>query len=824
MTKNKLVLGLLAGTAMSATGQTAMAQGVGDQPTNTNASEDGPTILVTARRMNETLIEVPVVVTAVSGDTLQERGVVNLDGLARVVPQLLIGPQGGSVQGGEIAIRGIMGPDSNPFADQAVSFDIDGVQIAKATVRRMTDFDIAQVEVYKGPQALFFGKNSMAGIVNIRTADPGDHFEMGAKLGYEFNAQEMRAEGYVSAPLGGGFGLRLAGQYSTMQGWLTDQTPRDSVYFNDAHNPEETAFGTRATLLYDDGGNFDARLKVNYGKVDSNGPAAAMAYTSCPLGARQFSFLPAGLGDDSQCEAGDRNVNAGYGSFLSTIEGTLMNFRPDGKNFLDQEQILSSFVMNYMLGDAITLTSATGYYDVDLSQCQNYENSFAVILPSCNILTDKEFSQELNFTTDFDGILNFTGGLYFGDTKATTGSSTFLFGGLFPLLDAAIPGYGGPTTPAQVNSYILTQKGKAYSAFLSTRIEPVESLEISAGVRYSHEKKRLSDVRGGGGIGEVFNPALFTTVLDDSTLLTVANGSLAKDRDTWKDWSPEATITYRPNRDLTLFASYKHGFLSGGFNSSSVNFSAPNLDLSYRPQTIEGFESGVKASVLNGSLLLNAAAYTYKIDDLQVVNFTNATSTIRNAAAAKVDGVEFDFTYRTPLSGLTINGAAAYNKARYSSFPGAPCYNGQSISQGCTLVGGNPTQDLAGAPLPRAPKWNLQGGFAYEASVGTSYMIGLNGGVTYSGSYLTDATNAPAGRQPSYTLVDAGIRFGAEDERWQVSLIGRNLTDEYYYVATADVPFTGTDPAMAAGLLGDRFGSVSRGREFLLQVAFKFGQ
>ena len=119
------------------------------------------------------------------------------------------------------------------------------MQIAKATVRRMSDFDIAQVEVLKGPQALFFGKNSMAGIVNIRTNDPGDHLEVGGRIGYEFEAREVRGDGYISVPLGEGLGFRLAGQFSDMKGYLQDQTPANSPYFNTSRNPNVTDWGLR---------------------------------------------------------------------------------------------------------------------------------------------------------------------------------------------------------------------------------------------------------------------------------------------------------------------------------------------------------------------------------------------------------------------------------------------------------------------------------------------------------------------------------------------------------------------------------------------------
>ncbi len=827
MSNKHLVALLLASASFPTFAAPALAQDAGVEEAT------GDEIVVRARRRDETLIAVPVVITAVSSETLQNRGITNLDGLARIVPQLLIAPQGGSVQGGNISIRGIAGPDSNPFGDQAVSFTVDGVQIAKATVRRMTDFDTAQVEVLKGPQALFFGKNSMAGIVNIRTNDPGDNFEMGAKLGYEFEAREMRGEGYVSTPIGEGLGLRIAGQYSTMQGYLIDQTPTNSIYYNDSRNPEAENFGIRGTLKYDPGGAFDAKLKVTYGKANQNGPAATTEFTHCPFGARQFSFIgPFPFGDNSQCTAGKYTVNAGYGPVVSQIPATLNFYRPDGRNFSPQKQFLSGLVMNFRPSEKMTITSATGYYKVDLDQCQNYENSFAVILPSCNTYHNKEFSQELNFVTDLGGPINFTGGLYFSDTKATTGSLTYLFGGAFDLL---APGLGGPTTPAQVNNYLLTQKGSAYSAFLSVSFKPTETLEISGGGRYSYEKKRLTDVRTGGGIAEVFNPAIFKGILDASTVLTTtlnANGySLAKDHDSWDDFSPEATITYRPTGDLTVFGSYKHGFLSGGFNSSSVNLSLADLDLSYKPQTISGFEVGIKARVADGALLLNAAAYTYKIKDLQVINFTNATSTIRNAAATKVEGFEVDFNFR-PMEGLSLYGAAAYNRARYTSFPAAPCYNGQEILDGCDQdysptanngAGGFTTQNIGGQEVARSPEWNMSAGFNFDTPIGDTMKLGLTGGIVHSSSYLTDTTGSPFGRQPAYTLLDGSIRVGAADDSWQMAVVGRNLTNKFYYVASTDVPFTGGGTGTAAGTLGDRFASVSRGREVMLQVSFKLG-
>jgi len=771
-------------------------------------------ITVTARKRSESLISVPVVVTAVNAAQLQERGVTNLDAIARLVPQLMIGNQGGSVQGGNISIRGIAGPDSNPFGDQAVSFNIDGVAIAKGFVRRMANTDLDQVEVLKGPQALFFGKNSPAGVVSIRTADPTSQFEAATKFGYELVAHEYRTEDYVSGPITDTLGFRLAGYFSTMQGYLSENTPASTGYAPlHSRAPEAKDYAIRATLKWDPSAVFDAKLKLNFGSTKNDGPAANTEFTSCPLGARQTgSGVPCGIGNFA--------TNSSSGPFVGTIPATL-NFFGDGQNFQDQQQILAGLELNYRPSDVWTLTSVTGFYRTQLFQCQNYENDPGIFLPSCNSPTaDREFSQELRVTTDFKGPLNFAAGTYYSKTRSESGSITYLFGGNFDLL---APGFGGPTTPALVNNYFLIQEGTAYSGYLQAIYKPIDVIEIDIGGRYSYEKKTLPEVLDGGGISEggCFGiPGTFCSpILGPATNIT-ANVTNSK---SWNDFSPEGTISYRPSQNLTIFASWKHGFLSGGFNSSSVDFRL-EPDISYNPEVIKGFEVGVKSLLLDNTLSLNGAAYTYKVTGLQVTNFVNATSTIRNAGAVKIYGAEGDFNYRTPLAGLDVHGAAAFNHAIYTSFAGAPCYNGETPAEGCTISGGNPTQNLSGTELIRAPKWNNSLGVGYGSPLGGNLKFALSVDANYSSSYLTDASSAPQSREPSFTLLDSTIRLGDQKDVWAIELIGRNLSNKHYWVASPNVPFTGGGTGTAAGVLGDRFGAVSRGRELLLQIAYKFSR
>ena len=171
-----MLMGSVAFVAMVAGTQAAAQEAAAPQATPEVDMND---IIVTARKRDERLIDVPVAITAVTSSELSRSAINGTDALARKIPGFIVGEGAGTVQGGSISLRGISAADSNPLGDQAVSFNIDGVQVARSSIRRMGDFDIAGVEVLKGPQALFFGKNSPGGIISTRTADPTDRFEVG---------------------------------------------------------------------------------------------------------------------------------------------------------------------------------------------------------------------------------------------------------------------------------------------------------------------------------------------------------------------------------------------------------------------------------------------------------------------------------------------------------------------------------------------------------------------------------------------------------------------------------------------------------------------
>lgn len=774
--------------ATPASAQDGAASGVAVQQVPVSA---GTEIIVTARKREETLIEVPVAVTAVTGEQLERQGIDDLDTVARLVPQLMIGEGGGTVQGGNIVLRGVSGADANPFADQAISFNIDGVQVARASVRRMGQMDMAQIEVLKGPQALFFGKNSPGGVISIRTADPTSSLSAKLSAGYEFNGREWVGDGYISGPLTDTLGARLAFNVSDMKGWSKYVGPNGIIGVpSERRTPGNSEYALRGTLLFEPNDAFQARAKLTYNNFEGPGSSYSTQLVNCPQGIPQNA--PAGHGTTYEnCKADDKWT--GYVDFGPNFTAAGAPFG-DGKPFLNQEQLLGSLEANYDLNDAITLTSVTGYYWVKLLNQTNFSSIYNPLmsLSSQNNMEIKEFTQEARLQTKFDGILNFLVGGHYQKSTADTGSFTMR----------------NSVTPAFVNHYQLQQKGSAYSVFGQLIFDVTPEVEFTAGGRYSHEKKRLGKVLTATSTTGPLMPTITPTT-----------------RKSWSDFSPEVTLRYHPSRDLTIYASYKQGFLSGGFNSGSTNFAT---DITFDQQTIEGFEGGVKASLLDGALLANLAAYTYKLKGLQVQTSINTIQTITNAGKVSIDGMEFDVNYRTPVDGLSLYGAIAYNKARYDVYT-VSCYRGQSQAEGCNAGGPTPggqylTQNLAGAQVVQAPDWSGNAGFRFDAPVGSSLKLGLSGGLTFSSSYNTNPTDAPHSRVPSYTLFDASASIGAADNGWELALIGRNLTEEYYWTRSNDSVGTGGASGFPdARARGDANGPISRGREIMLRATVKFG-
>lgn len=772
-------LGLLLAATVPVYSQAAESAG---ESSTADAQASIDEVVVTARRRDETLLSVPVAVSVVTKGDLARRALTGLDGLVQMVPQLMISEAGNNAQGGVVVIRGIGVGESNPFADQAVSFNVDGIQVARGNVRRMAETDMQQVEVLKGPQALFFGKNSPGGIIVIRTADPGDEPEAGFNTSYEFEGDEYRLDGHVSAPLSDTLGVRLSAYGSDMEGYFRNVIPSDPLTGPFRRRlPSEQNYGGRLTVKFKPSDSFDARLKVSYGDVDSSGSDGIIQTIDCPRGFSQSS-----LADD--CSADEHLVLADPGPNIAA-------FRPEFRehSYLKQDQTLAGLEMNFRPNDVLTITSLTGYFETAADFAVSFTaadlSNPGFVGESAQHFGAEEVTQELRLSSSFAGPLNFMVGGFYQDSK----------------LDFWQVVARNPVTPQTlIPRTTMFQDGEAYSLFGQATYNLIETLELSAGGRYSEEKKHFSYIDAAG------NP-----------------GVTAKPRDQWDNFSPEVSLTWRPSTQFTMYGSYKRGFLSGGFNAGT---GALTGDRSYDQQTTRGFEVGAKARLLGGRLHTNLAAYTYDTLGLQ----TNAnivangfiTQVVQNAGKSQSRGAELDAIYQA-FDALSLRGAVAYNHSRYEVFS-ASCYAGQTIAQGCDALPNNSGvftgQDLAGEPVLRAPDWSIQAGFTYSYQMAGARKLTLSSDANYSSGFFGLATNKPGGWQPDETLVDANLSYIDDARRFAISLIGKNLTNRYIYYRTVDAVFTGsgTGTNLATALPSDTTGAVNRGRQVMLRLSVSF--
>lgn len=756
----------------AAQGGASPALGVGDAP----VLPDGD-IVVTARRQKETSLSTPVTLTGISQKEIDRRHLTRLDELNNVVPQLQIGG-GAAIQGGGIFLRGVGANANTTTADQGVTFNVDGAQVARSSIRRIGQMDLAQIEVLKGPQALFFGKNSPGGVISMRTADPTDHFEAKASGLYEFNAREAQFDGFVSGPLTDTLGARVAVLASHMSGWEKNILPPDLPFASPRRRlPHDREVAGRLTLKFDPSEQFDARFKFNYGTLKTAGASETRQYSYCPFGIPQ---LPLGVnGSGENCKVDNKIAYGGYGTSFAALGAG------DGDPKVDQKQILSSLEMNYRPSGNLTLTGLTSLYAAKIDWVDPY---FTTTDPDLIIIGDyhiklRELSQEVRLASSFEGPVNFLVGGYFQDSQ-------FLYN---------TRDIGMANKPTNFGSGKLDLDGRHASIFGQMRVNPVPTIELAAGGRYSWERKKAS----------------FSDL--------VGRTPPANPDRKWTNFSPEFTATWRPSNQLTLYASYKKGFLSGGL--------APSGE-AYDQQITKGGEAGVKALLFGNRLRANLSAYHYVSTGLQVTFVEGIQFLTANAGKGTVKGIEGDLNWQTGIEGLTLRAAVGYNQARFNIYT-ANCYPGQSFAAGCDLglLPGDPNspqyslQDLAGRPFANAPDWSGNAGINYERDLNSEWRIGLSTDASYSSSYYTDTSLAPSSKLGGFWMLDANLRLSSNDGKWEAALLGRNLTNEHPYQSSFAVLFTGGESGKTGPTFdADRYAwGVNRGRQLAIQITRRFG-
>lgn len=772
-------------------------------------------VVVTARRRDEAPISVPVAVTVLGSEQLRTLAVDSLQDLRAVTPGISVGEVSGGV-GGTVSLRGVgTTAGSNPTFEQTVAVNIDGIQLSRGGAVRVGQIDMEKIEVLRGPQALFFGKNSPAGVISITTADPGRSFEVEARAGYEINARERQLEAVVSGPITETLGGRLVVYGADMEGWrdnIAGQAAEaanairpGSVTGATSGGPQQSFFFTRGTLRWEPTDRFDARLKLSYAKNEGIGynQAGGFQRIYCPNGAPQLAPQSTVLNggtpnadlaralsvDNCRPDATYANGNINPAFLVNSPEGFT---DPSGAG--DYSQQLHSLELNYRPSEWLKLTSVTGW-----AKNEDFRVDTYAVAPSDAVAANDfsgntgytQFTQEVRVSSDLPGAFNFLAGAFYESSELETYTRAISAGS--PL-------------------FLHNIDGETQSVFGQVLWDIASTVELAGGLRWSKESKDFGVSRE--GVPQPVSPASAD----------------------FENTSPEVTLTWRPTDRLTVYGAYKEGFKSGGFAAATNTgpaFASP-LNAMYLPESAQGFEGGVKALLFGGALRLNLAAYDYDYTNLQVNSLDNSSGVpvirVNNAGAATVKGLEADFTLRLPqVPGLTIRGAANYNDAKYTDFL-ATCYIGQTIADGCNLLlnpstGRYTGQQLAGQRLVNAPEWTGSLGAAYSGATAIEGVgWGMNIDTLYKSEYNPHPELHPGALQNDVAFLNAGVRVFRADRTWEVALIGRNLTEEFRVDVASNVPQTGlaarTGTALTGGL-ADLSGNVNRGREVMLQVTFR---
>jgi outer membrane receptor protein involved in Fe transport len=776
-------------------------------------------IVVTARKREESTQDVPVSVSVIDIDTLQNRNITTLESVAAISPQFTIG-RAPSGSGATLVLRGIGSNSTSIGLEQSVAVVVDGVYYGQGRTINEGFFDLGRVELLKGPQALFFGKNATAGVVSITTADPGKEAEIQGRIGYEHFGETFTGEGIFSTPLSDTLGLRVALRYTKSNGGLFKNLSGTTTYTTNDRattaipgvltphvapagpsNPD--AFRDllgRVTIKWTPSDATTVAIKGSFSDDRRVSPAGNAVIYRCPTGTYQFNAA-------ISCGS---NFSVWQSRFPADIAATVPYAQTgDGLGNRYRAWAITGSVEHEL--DNFTLTWVNNYnwnrnifiFDGDFANSP----TSAVQVFATEWSTFKAFSSEARVQSSFDGPINGMLGAYYQKTNrdylAWTASGA-LENSLAPK----------PFQRFLANSKDSETDGKTLALFGQLAWKVVSSVELAAGARYTHETKDSyflqpysHPIRVAQGI---FSP-----------------GVTLPSAQTFNDWSPEATITWQASDDVTAYAAYKTAYKSGGFSNSGIlSPTAGIADFEFEPETASGFEGGIKTLLADRQLRLNLGLYSYKYKNLQLDFFRSdifAFSTI-NAGSARTKGVEVEFQYAPrSLAGFDLHGSLNYNKARYGDAPGAPCYQGQTPLMGCTVVvGQGPRQNLRGLPTAMAPKWTGTLGVNFDTDVAEDLKLGVSVDGRYSGKYITSAFGNFLTEQKSYVQLDASARLRTADEHFEVALIGKNLTNRFYRTGGTDAPNTGSGAGTAAGVLANQIGYVAQPRTLEAQITFRY--
>jgi len=789
---------LTGATAISASllGMSAWAQDTGGQG---QLSE----IIVTAQKRSQNLQDVPVSVIALSAEEIQNAGVTNIKNLEILTPGLTV-TSTTSENSTTVRIRGIGTVADNVGLESSVGVVIDGVYRPRNGVGFGNLGEIEQIEVLEGPQGELFGKNNDAGVISVTTKRPSMTFGATGEVTYG-NYNDREISGSVTGPVSNDSAVRLYAEWQKRDGFLN---VNDGVGPNtDDKSNDRNAYTVRGQYLVTPSDDFSLLMIADFSKRNE------ACCEAVPVIAGPLSPLINVLGSIPAL-GGKAGVTSTPGS--NPIDPFSYQAYANGVASQQIRDMGISGQIDWDLGGA-KLTSITAWRDNTLIAGNDVEYTGAAFAEQpateANQTDFKQFSEELRLAGK-EGPLQWLVGGFFS-SEIVTPNLSILAG---PQLEyyiggAATAAAGGAPNPfliseltgnAPGSTYIpgvtgeadyFRQTDKSFAFFSDETYTIAQGLDLTAGARYTKEKKdatsNYNDPDGGSACTSLLtSPGVGTLNPTTQALLagfgcaTVFNPFFAKMTTAQSLDEDKVTgtvkLSYRFNDDVMTYVSWADGYKAGGFNLARVvdptptNPFAPNFNTEFPEETVNSYEIGLKSTLAQKTVRLNVSAFDQQYKNFQLNTYNGYEFIVATEPRVSSAGVEVSSDWLTPIRGLSLSGGVTYAFTDTREF-------GNAIG----LIAANRLNNR----LPYAPLWSGSLSATYQIPITDSLGLLFSVNEKYNSSYNTDTQLNPLNMQSSYGMLNAKIGVGAPDGKWALELWGQNLADKGIYQVAFDAPF-----------------------------------
>ncbi|MEP6785262.1 MAG: TonB-dependent receptor [Sphingomonadales bacterium] len=708
---------------------------------NAPGADEGSDIVVTARRREETLIEVPISISAYSGAQLERTGAIDITEIANTTPNVTMETSRGTNSTLSAFIRGVGQQDPVAGFEQGVGLYLDDVYLNRPQAAVLDIYDVERIEVLRGPQGTLYGRNTIGGAVKYVTRRISDKPSLALRATYGTYDQ---ADGVITAstPVGDGT-LRFGGSLARLSrgGFGRNLTTGLSNYNKDIWAGRLSAEVHATDAFF--------RLSADYTKDKSNPRGGHRLITSFASGAPVLANVydtRGGLNDPKQ-------LIESYGiSLFGEVKPT----------------------------DWLTLRTITAWRKDDTATPIDFDALPASDVDVPGLYNNEQFSQELQALVNIGPLNGLIGGYYL-DAKAVTPFEVRLY-----------------TTVAGLAAFTNARADtETFAIFGDFTYDVSPQLSVSVGGRYTWDYRTSSILRQnylGGG----------STVFGGLGIPFGAPSTNFNGKGTYEKFTPRASISFKPTPNHNIYASYSQGFKGGGFDPRGVGANAPDTNgngvrdqneleafLGFKPEVVDSYEIGYKAALFDRRLNIAIAAFRADYTDVQIPGSSGCVvggiatfcGVVTNAGKARFEGLELEANaklardFALPGDTLTFGYSLGYIDAKFLRY--------------ITNIAGVPTDVANFRNVQNTPKWTLSGSLGYDAPVGTGH-VNFNTTVSYrSKTYQFELPN-PYIDQEGYALWDASLVYRAEGDRWTVGVHGKNLLDKQY--KTSGYTFINANP------------------------------